>query len=237
MSIHHLDPWSQLNCATSQPSADDHSILTMANFTFCLASPRRVQICNNADSVIKPWNAEEKLTAHHLAGKPQRLTVPHRFPLLHSWVPHFKVSNGRTESHNEVQNVINLPPSRWQGSEYLRIGASNFKLSEYLCICWLQLRSGADKRKSGGEIDVQEKYAEIQNESDPDPGRLSQPHADFCLTLSRAEGFSSHWADNAGEIQDKYKKNAMSPRPSCNQNKILELLAPDTAGEASGQRA
>jgi len=31
----------------------------------------------------------------------------------------------------------------------------------------------------------------------------------------------------------KYKKNATttSPRPSCNQNKILELLAPDMAGE------
>jgi len=32
---------------------------------------------------------------------------------------------------------------------------------------------------------------------------VPQPHADFCLTLSRAEGFSSHWADNAGEIQEK----------------------------------
>jgi len=70
--------------------------------------------------------------------------------------------------------------------------------------------------------------AEIQNESDP--GRLSHSHTPtFVSHCHELKVFQA----TEQTMRVKYKKNATttSPRPSCNQNKILELLAPDMAGK------
>jgi len=74
---------SSIDFSPTVSSADDHSIPFSPS-----AWSAQQDLCKPATMWIVSSNpgrkAGGKLTAHHLAGKPQRLTVPHRFPLLHS---------------------------------------------------------------------------------------------------------------------------------------------------------